>query len=171
MELDIAFNNLSGVDEGLLAKAVTNLKTLNVSLSKLTQRQIVTILTSLNKGTTLHIGMNDLSRVDPGLLARRVTKLEVLDVHDTELSQHQVFAIIHAVSVSKKMNELYIGENDLSEVDPGLLTKAVTKLVRLDVQNTKLTQQHNEATLNTLNTGSKIEKLYIGYRDMSGVDS
>ena len=115
--------------------------------------------------------MNNLSRVDPGLLARRVTKLEVLDVHDTELSQHQVFAIIHAVSVSNKINELYIGENDLSEVDPGLLTKAVTKLVRLDVQNTKLTQQQNEAILNTLNTGSKMEKLYIGYRDMSGVDS
>jgi len=171
MELDIAFNNLSGVDEGLLAKAVTNLKTLNVSRSKLTQRQIVTILTSLIKGNTLHIGMNDLSRVDPGLLARRVTKLEVLDVQDTELSQHQVFAIIHAVSVSNKINELYIGENDLSEVDPGLLTKAVTKLVRLDVQNTKLTQQQNEAILNTLNTGSKMEKLYIGYRDMSGVDS
>ena len=171
MELDIAFNNLSGVDEGLLAKAVTNLKTLNVSRSKLTQRQIVTILTSLIKGNTLHIGMNDLSRVDPGLLARRVTKLEVLDVQDTELSQHQVFAIIHAVSVSNKINELYIGENDLSEVDPGLLTKAVTKLVILDVVNTKLTQQQNEAILNTLNTGSKMEKLYIGYRDMSGVDS
>ena len=169
MELDIAFNNLSGVDEGLLAKAVTNLKTLNVSRSKLTQRQIVTILTSLIKGNTLHIGMNDLSRVDPGLLASRVTKLEVLDVHDTELSQLQVFAIIHAVSVSKKINELYIAENDLSEVDPGLLTKAVTKLVRLDVQNTKLTQQQNEAILNTLNTGSKMEKLYIGYRDMPGV--
>ena len=169
MELDIAFNNLSGVDEGLLAKAVTNLKTLNVNRSKLTQRQIVTILTALIKGNTLHIGMNDLSRVDPGLLARRVTKLEVLDVHDTELSQLQVFAIIHAVSVSNKINELYIGENDLSEVDPGLLTKAVTKLVRLDVQNTKLTQQQNEAILNTLNTGSKMEKLYIGYRDMPGV--
>ena len=171
MELDIAFNNLSGVDEGLLAKAVTNLKTLNVSLSKLTKRQIVTILTSFNKGTTLHIALNDLSRVDPGLLARIVTKLEVLDVHDTELSQLQVFAIIHAVSVSNKINELYIGENDLSEVDPGLLTKAVTKLVRLDVVNTKLTQQQNEAILNTLNTGSKMEKLYIGYRDMSGVHS
>merc|ERR1712089_105031 len=64
MELDIGFNNLSGVDEGLLAKAVTNLKTLNVNRSKLTQRQIVTILTSLIKGNTLHIGMNDLSRVD-----------------------------------------------------------------------------------------------------------
>ena len=141
MELDIGFNNLSGVDEGLLAKAVTNLKTLNVNRSKLTQRQIVTILTALIKGNTLHIGMNDLSRVDPGLLARTVNKLEVLDVQDTGLLEQQVVAIITAVSKSNKITELYMEENNLSIVDLRLLTKLVTKLVILNLENTKLTQQ------------------------------
>ena len=94
-----------------------------------------------------------------------------MDVQDTELSQQQVVAIITAVSESKKITELYIGENDLSIVDPGLLTKAVTKLVRLDLENTKLTQQQDEAILCTLNKGCKMEKLYIGYKDMPGVDS
>ena len=170
-KLYIGFNNLSGVDPGLMAKAFTNLKKLNVNRSELTHRQIVTILTAFCKGTTIHISMNDLSRVDPGLLARAVTKLEVMDVQDTELSQQQVVAIITAVSESKKITELYIGENDLSIVDPGLLTKAVTKLVRLDLENTKLTQQQDEAILCTLNKGCKMEKLYIGYKDMPGVDS
>ena len=170
-KLYIGFNNLSGVDPGLMAKAFTNLKKLNVNRSELTHRQIVTILTAFCKGTTIHISMNDLSRVDPGLLARAVTKLEVMDVQDTELSQQQVVAIITAVSESKKITELHIGENDLSIVDPGLLTKAVTKLVRLDLENTKLTQQQDEAILCTLNKGCKMEKLYIGYKDMPGVDS
>ena len=170
-KLYIGFNNLSGVDPGLMAKAFTNLKKLNVNRSELTHRQILTILTAFCKGTTIHISMNDLSRVDPGLLARAVTKLEVMDVQDTELSQQQVVAIITAVSESKKITELYIGENDLSIVDPGLLTKAVTKLVRLDLENTKLTQQQDEAILCTLNKGCKMEKLYIGYKDMPGVDS
>ena len=170
-KLYIGFNNLSGVDPGLMAKAFTNLKKLNVNRSELTHRQIVTILTAFCKGNTIHISMNDLSKVDPGLLARAVTKLEVMDVQDTELSQQQVVAIITAVSKSKKITELYIGENDLSIVDPGLLTKAVTKLVRLDLENTKLTQQQDEAILCTLNKGCKMEKLYIGYKDMPGVDS
>ena len=170
-KLYIGFNNLSGVDPGLMAKAFTNLKKLNVNRSELTHRQIVTILTAFCKGNTIHISMNDLSKVDPGLLARAVTKLEVMDVQDTELSQQQVVAIITAVSESKKITELYIGENDLSIVDPGLLTKAVTKLVRLDLENTKLTQQQDEAILCTLNKGCKMEKLYIGYKDMPGVDS
>ena len=38
--------------------------------------------------------------------------------------------------------------------------KAGTKLVRLDLVNTKLTWQQDEAILGTLNEGCKMEKLY-----------
>merc|ERR1711867_200503 len=172
--LDISFNDMSGIDKKLLAKAVTKMKKLNITDTNLTQQQAEAILTAVseeNVVSKLYIGFNNLSGVDPGLLARAVTKLEVMDVQDTELSQQQVVAIITAVSESKKITELYIGENDLSIVDPGLLTKAVTKLVRLDLENTKLTQQQYEAILCTLIKGCKMEKLYIGYKDMPGVDS
>ena len=169
-ELHIGFNDLSGVDTGLLAKAVKNLKILNVNRAKLTPTQIVTILTAFNKGSILYLGGIDLSRVDQGLLARAVTNLEVLELEDTELSQQQVVAIITAVTISNKITDLFIGDNDLSKVDPVLMAKAVTKLVRLDVENTKLTQQQNEAILHALE-GSKMTKLYIGVKDMLGIDS
>ena len=169
-ELHIGFNDLSGVDTGLLAKAVKNLKILNVNRAKLTPTQIVTILTAFNKGSILYLGGIDLSRVDQGLLARTVTNLEVLELEDTELSQQQVVAIITAVTISNKITDLFIGDNDLSKVDPVLMAKAVTKLVRLDVENTKLTQQQNEAILHALE-GSKMTKLYIGVKDMLGIDS
>ena len=93
---------ISGLDPRLLAKAFTNLNKLNVNGSKLTQQQIVTILTAFIKGGTLHISMNDLTRADRGLLARAVNKLGVLDVQDTELSKQHVLAIITAVNLSKK---------------------------------------------------------------------
>merc|ERR1712177_170179 len=121
-------------------------------------------------GTDLHIGFNDLSLVDTGLLARAVTNLEVLELEDTELSQQQVVAIITAVTISNKITDLFIGDNDLSKVDPVLMAKAVTKLVRLDVENTKLTQRQNEAILHALE-GSKMTKLYIGVKNMLGIDS
>ena len=38
--------------------------------------------------------------------------------------------------------------------------KAGTKLVRLDLVNTKLTRQQDKAILGTLNEGCKMEKLY-----------
>ena len=83
-KLNISWNNLSGVDPGLLAKAVTKLETLDVNNSFLTHEQAVTILTGVSDGsklTNLHIGRNNiyaklapgLSRVDPGLLAKLET--------------------------------------------------------------------------------------------------
>ena len=64
-----------------------------------------------------------------------------MDVQDTELLQQQVVAIITTVSKSNKITEPYIEENDWSILDLGLLTKLVTKLVILNLENTKLTQQ------------------------------
>ena len=70
-----------------------------------------------------------------------------MDVKDTELSKEHILAIITAVNLRNKIIKLYVCANNLSEVDPGLQTKAVTKLVRLDLVNTKLTQQQEEAIL------------------------
>merc|ERR1712240_378616 len=126
-KLYIGFNNLSGVDPGLMAKAFTNLKKLNVNCSELTHRQIVTILTAFCKGNTIHISMNDLSRVDPGLLARAFTKLEVMDVQDTELSQQQDEAILCTLNKGCKMEKLYIGYKDMPGVDSRQLPNAVVK--------------------------------------------
>ena len=69
-------------------------------------------------------------------------------------------AIITAVIISNKITEHCMGENDLSLVDPALLTMAVTKLVRLDYENTKLPQQQDEVILGTLNEGCKMKKTF-----------
>ena len=89
-----------------------------------------------------------------------------MDVQDTDLPKQHVLAIITAVNLSYKIIELFIGENDPSDLDPGLLTKAVTILMRLDLVNTKLTWQQDKAILGTLDKGCKIGKLYNGYKDM-----
>ena len=89
-----------------------------------------------------------------------------MDVQDTDLPKQHVLAIITAVNLSYKIIELFIGENDPSDLDPGLLTKAVTISMRLDLVNTKLTQQQDKAILGTLDKGCKIGKLYNGYKDM-----
>ena len=96
-KLNISWNNLSGVDPGLLAKAAAKLETLDVNNTFLTHEQAVTILTGVSDGsklTNLHIGGNNihgklapgLSGVDPGLLAKVVTKLETLEVRGTRLT-------------------------------------------------------------------------------------
>ena len=67
MILRLNNKNISGVDPKLLARAVTKLETLQLSSTKLTQQQIVAILTSLSDGskmTTLDISFNYMSGID-----------------------------------------------------------------------------------------------------------
>ena len=80
-KLNICSNNLSRVDPGLLAKAVTNLKTLYIGNANLIQQQAVAISSGVSDGskmTELDICLNDLSGVDPGLLAKARANLETL---------------------------------------------------------------------------------------------
>ena len=72
-ELNICWNDMSGVDPGLLAKAVNNVETLDIGNTKLTPQQTAAVLTSASEGsklTKLNICGNNMSEVDPGLLAK-----------------------------------------------------------------------------------------------------
>ena len=125
---------LSGEDPGLLAKVVTKLETLEVRGTRLTQQQAVAILTVVSEGSklvNLDISGNNLSGVDTRLLAKAVTKLETLDVSYTKLTQQQSVAILTAVNADSKLTKLDIYGIDQSEVEPGGLAKAVTKLKTL----------------------------------------
>ena len=52
-KLDISNNNLSGIDPGLLAKAVTKLETFKARDTNLRQQQTVAILTAVSEGSKL----------------------------------------------------------------------------------------------------------------------
>ena len=173
IELNISENNMSGVDPGLLAKAVNKLETLDIELTQLTHQQAAAILSAVSEGsklTKLIISSNNLSGVDPGLLAKAVTNLETLNIANTELTQQQAAAILSNVSEGTKLNELNIRSNDLSRVDSGLLAKVVTNLETLYIGNTKLIQEQAVAILSGVINGSKMTELDICLTDLSGVD-
>ena len=96
IKLNIAENNISKIDPGLLVKAVTNLQILDVMDTNLTQQQTEDIFTAVSeesKMIELNISENNMSGVDPGLLAKAVNKLETLDIELTQLTQQQAAAI------------------------------------------------------------------------------
>ena len=102
------------------------------------------ILTAVSEGSKLpklEISDSNLAGVDPVLLAKAVTKLDTLKVKYTKLTQQQDMTILTAVSEDSKLTKLDISWNNLSGVDPGLLAKAVAKLVTLNIKLTNLTHQ------------------------------
>ena len=165
IKLNIVENNMSGVDPGLLAKAVANLETLDIGSTELTQQQATAILSGISKGTKLtklNISLNNLSGVDSELLAKAVANLETLDIGSTELTEPIISTtILSGVSKGSEVTKLNMSWNNLSGVDRGLLAKAITNLESLDVIVTELITQQAAAILYSVSDGSKLTKLNI----------
>merc|ERR1712089_26372 len=91
------------------------------------------------QGMNLRLKNKNVSGVDAELLARAVIKLETLEFSNTQLTQLQIVAILTAVSDGRKMTKLDISFNDMSGIDKKLLAKAVTKMKKLNITDTNLT--------------------------------
>ena len=164
IKLNIVENNMSGVDPGLLAKAVANLETLDIGRTELTQQQATAILSGISKGTKLtklNISLNNLSGVDSELLAKAVANLETLDIGSTERTECGATKILSGVSKGSEVTQLNISYNNLYEGDRGLLVKALNNLESLDVIVTELITQQAAAILYSVSDGSKLTKLNI----------
>ena len=164
IKLNIVENNMSGVDPGLLAKAVANLETLDIGSTELTQQQATAILSGVSKGTKLtklNISWNNLSGVDSELLAKAVANLETLDIGSTERTECKATKILSGVSKGSEVTQLNMSWNNLYEGDRGLLVKALNNLESLDVIVTELITQQAAAILYSVSDGSKLTKLNI----------
>ena len=122
------------------------------------------------QGMILRLNNKNVSGVDAELLARAVIKLETLEFSNTQLTQQQIVAILTAVSDGRKMTKLDISFNDMSGIDKKLLAKTVTKMKKLNITDTNLTQQQAEAILTAVSEENVVSKLYIGFNNLSGVD-
>jgi len=92
------------------------------------------------QGMILKLNNKNISDVDTELLARAVTKLDILEISNTKLTRQQIVTIITAVSDGSKMTKLDISFNDMSGIDPQILTKAVSKIEHLNVTDANITQ-------------------------------
>ena len=89
------------------------------------------------------------------------TIIKILNVSDTFLRKEQTLVIISAISDGSKLTKLDISKNDLSGIDPRLLSKSVTRLVTLGVSDTKLDQHQVMTILLSASEESKLANLYI----------
>ena len=88
---------------------------------------IITTISRKQSGLkNLNISVNNLSRLDAGLLARAVTALEKVDLHVTQLTGQQLEAIMAVLGMGdSRLKELNIDSCNLSDLDPGLVARAV----------------------------------------------
>ena len=72
---------------------------------------------------------NSLTNIDPALLARAVARTKNLNLANAELSSHQLKEILEALlSHDCVMNEINLSANEISMIDPDLMSKSLNKM-------------------------------------------
>jgi len=149
--------DLTGLDVGLMAKVFSELEVVQLQRAQITWDQLSAILAAIvqcgagadtrleyhrqPRLKSLNISGTDVSKVDPKLLAGAVVKLKEITLTYTCLTKEQAKDIMLALSVNSNLTlkKLNIGKNDLSGVDPDLLSIGLAKVARVSLADTSLT--------------------------------
>merc|ERR1719509_214255 len=102
--LDLSANNLSSVEPGLFARAMTRLEDVNLSYTDITDEQAQALFTALCRNSplkALDLHKNNLSSVEPRLFARGMSRLVNVTLCDTDITNQQKKALFSAISQSK----------------------------------------------------------------------
>ena len=146
--LDLTDNDLSSVKPAVLAKSVIKLEVLNLSGTFLSTKQLEAIFMSMCGESKLNILMlsdNNLSSVNPELLAKAITNLSNADVSNADLTPEQLTTVFEAIDQGCRLKKLNIGFNDISLVDPILLSRVKETLSELNAeQDSSNSQEEGE---------------------------
>ena len=120
---------------------------------------------------SLDISDTPLPRIGADLLASSITGLTKLSIWETHLTTEQAEAILTRMTITHQLRTLDMSYNDLSEVDPQLLARAVVELEELRLCGTSLTSEQSEALVSALNEGDNwLERLHISYCNLATID-
>ena len=140
-------NNVSSVQDHVLGKAISRLKSVVLEYSPITPSQILTIFTMFAerklRNLKLGLGHTDLSSISPDVLADALVGLDNirLDLKDTKLTPHQAQSIFHKMASCENLalKSIDVGNNNFSSVPADVLVEAIFRLESVGLNNTHLT--------------------------------
>lgn len=164
-ELNVRGSDLKGLERELLGRVVSSIEEVTFSDTELTLEQCRAVFTDICEKHSIILKMLDISgnqmvgRMEPELLASAVTRLEEMFISDTGLTAAQVTAILMDICARStlKLVGLDISDNQcVSEVEPGLLARTITRLEVVDISNTGLGEEQVQAILNEISNTSNL---------------
>ena len=139
------------------------------------RKAVQKVIDSISEGykiKILDVEGNILTQLDPQILADAVCKLEDSNLNYTKLTALQIKAIFTAISSKKNipLKALNIAHNEM-QVRPELLSAAVTKLERLNLESSGLSSDQTGAIFSAIQTpGSRLRSLELQHNDLSSVE-
>jgi len=159
--LSLAEEDLSEVDEKMLALGVVNLSEVDLSDTKLSETQLESLFETIASAATLSLtsirlsSVTSLARVSPSLLSRSVSRLVRVDLQWTDLSSSQlVHLATNIVHSASSITSLSLAGVELSTLPTSLFNNMLTRLTTVDLTCTDLTAKQSSSMLTSIATGN-----------------
>jgi len=133
----------------------------------LTTSQLETIVNKSKAKGFLRLNLLDLSSVDPQVLAKSVldTEFHEVELRETNLTKTQLETIFTKVAVMPSegisLTGLNISQNNLSEVHPKIMAKAVIKINQVELNDTYLSMEQAEVLFKEINESNNLNIDYM----------
>ena len=150
LEIDSKQTNINTVNPISISKGLSKLTKVTLNFTYLASDQLEYLIKAIARKSSLlkdlNLWSNDLSEVPNDVLAEAVNKLKIVNLKNTKLKHEQTAAIFNKMANTvTELVELDIGENDLSEIEPELLAKAVNKVKLVNISLCSLNSKQVEA--------------------------
>lgn len=165
--------NLSDVPSDLLAEAVSRLTIVKLTDTRLRTDQLAALLEQIMcPGSELeHLNLTgvDLSFVEPQLLGLALSGLTSFILWGTKLTRSQCIRILELMIHSKTLISVNLDNQDLSHVDPEVLSLAVSRLSRASLFDSRLTTEQCVMLLNQVIQSTTLTHLNLDFVAMGDV--
>jgi len=165
--------NLSDVPSDLLAEAVSRLTIVKLTNTQLRTDQLVALLEQImcpgSKLQNLNLTGVNLSFVEPQLLGVALSGLTSFTLWGTKLTISQCISILEEMMHSKTLTSVNMDSQDLSSVDPEVLSLAVSRLSIASLFDTRLTTQQCVKLLNQVIKSTTLTHLNLDFVAMGDV--
>ena len=173
-ELTLNHEELSCVEPNHLAMALTKIENVCICSTYITSDQQVELFNQMDRNSRikfLNLYYLELDDVEPLLFARVLARLEIIDMSDTITTNEQKAEFFKEVCQSTTLRKLDLSQVNLSAVDSDILGKAVSKLVEVDLCDTKMSIEQLTSIITQAQGETKLKKLSLLDRDIINSDA
>ena len=169
--VDLSFNDLTYVNLNLLSESILSLRDLNLSYTNLTAPLSKKLTLAVNDSTIriLDLSGNDLydSNFDNISLNQDLHTLKLSHVKLNPVNLDKIFTNL---TLLHNIEQLCLDGTAIGPVDPILLSDAIVRISRVDMNFCWLYQQHVEFIFDSINENTKIKYLNLSGNHLEDVN-
>ena len=168
--------NELGVDEDMIARAINNLTSVDLSFGSFNESQAQKIFNLMSNKTCLKeifLQQCDLISVNHLILSKAIIKLEKVFLHSANLSKSQILSIFSQLKEKTNIKDFDLSNNDLSLIQPATMADVVYKLEKVFLTDATLTVDQLLAIFNKIAENpsySNLLLLDVTRNDVSEID-